>query len=272
MTNIPTTFPSKALLSFGRSHCAWAIARLAQQIQRGHLDEKKGLRALSACLETLTEHSDQKLAHWAWEQKNLLPSRGHHLEKWVHGLETLGEENDMVTKRDKEKTRGHPPQIVDLVLDNIRSALNVGVLLRSAEALGVGKIYLCGYTPTPDNPKVAKTALGSEGWVSWEYRENTLECLKSLVEGPNPRILYALETHQKATDISSFCPTFPCALILGNERFGLGEVILKASHRILAFHLYGRKNSLNVAVCASMAIHHFLCHAYSETRDASARA
>ena len=233
----PTTLPPKALLSFGRDHCAWALARLAQRVQEGTIPAREGLETLKVYLETLALHGDKAVVSWAQGHRALLPS----VEALARGEGPREDAQDPVTKKDRARPRGHPPHRVDLVLDNIRSALNVGVLFRSAEALGVGKIHLCGYTPTPDNLKVAKTALGTEQWVPWAYEESTLDCLKALGEGPHPRALYALETHVGATDLTSFCPAFPCALIVGNERFGLGEVVLKASHRILALKLYGRK-------------------------------
>src|ERR1041385_9001129 len=67
-----------------------------------------------------------------------------------------------------------------VVLDNIRSTFNVGSILRTSDGAGVEKLYLCGITPTPDHPKIKKTALGAESFVSWEHQKNILEVINKL--------------------------------------------------------------------------------------------
>lgn len=138
-----------------------------------------------------------------------------------------------------------------LVLDNIRSALNVGAIFRTADAARVDKIYLCGYTPTPDNDKVKKTALGAEKTVAWKKFAQTWQLIEKLKK--DGTMIVALEQDKKSIDYRKLKPKFPMALIVGNEVKGLSKNILKRSDKIIAIPMYGRKESLNVAVATGIA-------------------
>ncbi|MCK5849526.1 MAG: RNA methyltransferase [Kiritimatiellae bacterium] len=141
---------------------------------------------------------------------------------------------------------------VSVVLDNLRSAFNVGGIFRSSECLGIEAVHLCGYTATPDNFKVSKSALGTEKLIPWTQHRSTKDALAQIKN--NNISIIALET-------ASDCPahhqvefTFPCALLLGNERFGLSQDLMKAADHVIKIPTYGKKNSLNVVsaftVCA----------------------
>jgi len=144
-------------------------------------------------------------------------------------------------------------QEVYLILHNIRSAYNVGSIFRTADAAGVKKVYLCGYTPTPDNQKVVKTSLGAEKYILWEYYKQTWRLLKKL--NANGIQIVALEQIKKSVDYRRFKPRFPIALMIGNEVRGLSKKILTYADKIIAIPMYGRKESLNVAVAAGIALY-----------------
>jgi len=144
-------------------------------------------------------------------------------------------------------------QEVYLILHNIRSAYNVGSIFRTADAAGVKKVYLCGYTPTPDNQKVVKTSLGAEKYIPWEYYKQTWRLLKKL--NANGIQIIALEQTKKSADYRQFKPRFPLALVVGNEVRGLSKKILTYVDKIIAIPMYGRKESLNVAVAAGIALY-----------------
>lgn len=147
---------------------------------------------------------------------------------------------------------------VYLVLDNIRSRENVGSIFRTADAVGVSKIYLCGITPRPnqyqgETDKIAKTALGAEKWVPWEYHKQTWRMLENLKkEGVN---IVALEQTEESVNIFKFNPEFPLALVLGNEVKGLSSQILKYCDKKISIPMYGKKESLNVSVAAGVALY-----------------
>jgi tRNA G18 (ribose-2'-O)-methylase SpoU len=112
-------------------------------------------------------------------------------------------------------------------------------------------LVLCGYTPLPDQPQVAKAALGTEQRVSWRYEEDILKTLANLKAAGIT--CYALETVAEAPSVADTDWVFPAALVLGNERFGLNPEVIAACDAIVRIPLFGRKNSLNVVSAFSIA-------------------
>ena len=134
-----------------------------------------------------------------------------------------------------------------VVAHNIRSAFNVGSIFRTADALGVKKIYLCGYTPTPPDEKIKKVALGAEQSVSFESFKSTASLIKRLKKQKIK--IVALENNlEEGIDYRKFKPQFPLALVLGNEVNGLSKSILKLVDTIIYLPMVGQKESLNVSV------------------------
>jgi tRNA G18 (ribose-2'-O)-methylase SpoU len=144
-----------------------------------------------------------------------------------------------------------PALPLTVVADSLRSAFNLGGLFRTAECFGVSEVVLCGYTPRPEQPQAARAALGAEKLVPWRQVENIREALSGL-QAAGVRCL-ALETVAGAPDIASFAWPFPCALVLGNERFGLDPEVLAACDGVVRIPLFGRKNSLNVVTAFAIA-------------------
>ncbi|MDO8499119.1 MAG: RNA methyltransferase [bacterium] len=139
-----------------------------------------------------------------------------------------------------------------IVLPNIRSAHNVGAMFRTADGAGVDKIYLTGFTPRPPHPHLDKVSLGAEMWMNWEYIPQTGRLLKQLQKkGYN---IVGLEQTKTSKNIFSWKPTFPIALIVGNEKTGLTKTLLKYCAQTIDIKMRGRKNSLNVSVAAGIAM------------------
>lgn len=147
-------------------------------------------------------------------------------------------------------------QSLCLILHNIRSAYNVGSMFRTADAAGIDKIYLCGYSPTPDNPKVIKTSLGAEKTVPWEHYKLVGPLIKKL-QKKNVRVA-ALEIDKRSKNIFSYKPKFPLALVVGHEREGVDHKTLALVDDILEIPMRGVKESLNVAVAAGVAAYALL--------------
>jgi tRNA G18 (ribose-2'-O)-methylase SpoU len=136
---------------------------------------------------------------------------------------------------------------IRVILHNIRSAYNVGAIFRTADAVGVEKIYLTGYTPNPDkDKKIEKTALGAEKYVAWQSYKNLGYLLKKLKKEKFK--IVALEQIEKSIPYYKFKPQFDIVLILGNEVRGLNKKILEKCDYILEIPMFGKKESLNVAV------------------------
>ena len=159
-------------------------------------------------------------------------------------------------------------QEIYLILNNIRSAYNVGSIFRTADGAGVSKIYICGITPTPSsrNPstgsgfstKVEKTSLGAEKTVPWEYRKQTRKCLLELKNQNLNLKIIALEQSEKSINLFKFKPKFPLALIVGNEVRGINKKILSYADKIIEIPMHGKKESLNVAVATGIALYQLI--------------
>ena len=145
-----------------------------------------------------------------------------------------------------------------LALHNIRSVYNVGAIFRTADARGVSKIYLCGYTPAPIDrfgrarKDIAKAALGAEKMVSWESVES-LSSLISKLKKEKYRIL-ALEQDEASINYKKAKLEKKNLLILGEEVKGIEKEILKTCDEILEIPMKGEKESLNVSVAAGVAL------------------
>jgi len=140
-----------------------------------------------------------------------------------------------------------------VILDNIRSRENVGSIFRTADAAGVSKIYLCGITPTPPHEKISKTALGAENYISWEYHAKAGNLLQKLKIKNQKLKIVALEQTKQSQNLFKYKPRFPLVLVLGNEVKGLPQSILKKCDKKISIPMYGKKESLNVAVAFGVA-------------------
>jgi tRNA G18 (ribose-2'-O)-methylase SpoU len=138
-----------------------------------------------------------------------------------------------------------------VICDNIRSLENIGSIFRTSDALGVSKIFLCGICGTPPNDKIAKTALGAEKTIPFEYHKQTWRLIEKLKESKINII--ALEQSKKSILYTKFKPKFPLALIVGNEVSGISKNILEKCDKIIELPMQGKKESLNVSVAFGVA-------------------
>jgi tRNA G18 (ribose-2'-O)-methylase SpoU len=151
-----------------------------------------------------------------------------------------------------------PPSLpgiqLEALLDNLRSAWNVGAIFRTADGLGVQKLHLCGITPTPENKSVQKTALGAAQSIPWTYARNALSAAEKLKsEGVR---LWALEQDQRAVPVTGTWQANdqPVLLIVGNEVTGVDPALLELCERIVYIPMQGQKRSLNVEVAFGVAV------------------
>ncbi len=139
-----------------------------------------------------------------------------------------------------------------LVLHNIRSVQNVGAIFRTADASGISKIYLTGYTPTPvdrfgrERSDVAKTALGAQKSVEWEYAKTATPVINKLRKQKVEVV--AVEQSEKAVDYKKLKINSPTAFVFGNEVKGISKSILEKADKIAQINMLGQKESLNVSV------------------------
>jgi 23S rRNA (guanosine2251-2'-O)-methyltransferase len=133
-----------------------------------------------------------------------------------------------------------------VVLNDIRSLHNVGSIFRTSDGAGVEKIWLCGITGYPPQGGLAKTALGAENHVPWEYRQDGLALLKELKSKGYQIVL--LEQMEGSVASDEFIPKAPVCLVMGNEVSGISDDLLSLCDAAVEIDMAGIKNSLNVAV------------------------
>lgn len=143
---------------------------------------------------------------------------------------------------------------LSLVLDDIRSANNVGSLFRTADALGLNHLYLCGITATPPHRDILKTALGATQSVAWSHHESCLDLVRELRGGGAQ--VHCLEQTENSTALREFTvdPGRELVLVVGNEVKGVSQEVIEAGHGTIEIEQFGSKHSLNVAVSAGMAV------------------
>jgi len=138
-----------------------------------------------------------------------------------------------------------------IICDNIRSLENIGSIFRTADALGVDKIFLGGICGKPPHHKISKTALGAENNVPWEHHWQIWRIIDKLKkEKVN---IIALEQTKNSIPYTKFKPKFPLALIIGNEVKGVSNGIIKRADKIIHLPMQGKKESLNVSVAFGIA-------------------
>lgn len=142
------------------------------------------------------------------------------------------------------------------VLVSIRSLYNVGALFRTADGLGATKIFLTGFTGTPKQPKLKKTALGADESVAWEYVKSASTVIRQLKEAHYE--IVGLEKTKESTDFREWNPKKKTAILLGNEERGLSPRILKQCDEIIHLPMLGIKESLNVTTAAGAMGYHWL--------------
>src|SRR5438094_798566 len=128
-----------------------------------------------------------------------------------------------------------------VICDNIRSSENVGSIFRTADALGVKKIFLCGITPVPPNPKISKTALGAEQAIPFEHYKQTWRLIEKLKQEKIEVV--ALEQSEESILYTEYEPKFPMALVIGHEVKGVSKKVLEEAHQIIHLPMLGSKES-----------------------------
>ena len=142
---------------------------------------------------------------------------------------------------------------ITIILDNIRSALNVGAIFRTADAFLIEKIILCGITATPPNKEIRKAALGATKSVEWEYSENTIKTVKQLLK--KGYYVIGIEQANKSTMLNKFqLPKKPIVVIMGNEINGVDQKIINICNEVIEIPQFGTKHSLNVSVTTGIVI------------------
>ena len=145
---------------------------------------------------------------------------------------------------------------VTVVLDNVRSEMNVGSVMRTADAFLIERIVLCGITPQPPKAEIHKTALGAEESVTWQYYPTTLEAIDNLKRDGYQ--ICSIEQVHNSVSLEQFIVEKgqKIAVVMGNEVKGVSQEVVDASDMCVEIPQHGTKHSLNISCCAAIVMWH----------------
>lgn len=159
-------------------------------------------------------------------------------------------ELNRISVEEFKQSSKHP---IVVVLDNVRSVLNVGSVFRTCDAFKIEHLWLCGVSPTPENKEMRKTALGGTESVDWSHSENTLTVVSELRQ--KGYTVIGIEQTTNAISLEkSVAPAGPVAYIFGNEVKGIQNELLPLCDEIIEIPQFGTKHSLNVSVSAGIVL------------------
>ncbi len=153
---------------------------------------------------------------------------------------------------DEFKNTAKLPIVV--VLDNVRSMLNVGSVFRTSDAFLIDSLYLCGITAKPPHRDITKTAIGAENAVTWSHNPSTIDVVNNLKsEG---YVVFGVEQTDASVELNTidFRTHDKVALIFGNEVDGVSDEVIALCDHLIEIPQLGTKHSLNVSVCAGVVI------------------
>ncbi len=152
----------------------------------------------------------------------------------------------------REEYREIPKVPAIVVLDNIRSGMNIGSVFRTCDAFSIEKVILTGISATPPHKEILKAGLGANETVEWEYYSRSEDAVIKLKERGYKCI--GIEQTDKSIMISDYTFEFPLAIIMGNEVSGISDELLDLMDDFVEIPQFGTKHSLNVAVCAGIVL------------------
>jgi len=158
-----------------------------------------------------------------------------------------------LNRKTVEEFKQSQKQPIVVVLENVRSAYNVGSVFRTADAFLLEAIYLCGYTAFPPHKEIKKTALGADETVRWKHFGQVSDAIKELKDEGYK--LYSVEQAKSSTLLQQWkWPNEKVAIILGNEVSGVEQSTIEASDGCIEIPQLGMKHSLNISVAAGIVL------------------
>ena len=144
---------------------------------------------------------------------------------------------------------------MEIIVDNIRSASNIGSIFRTSDAFAIHKIYICGISAVPPNKEILKTALGSTENIAWDYHSSTIELIKQLKKDGN-NFIVAVEQSKNSEALQDFNPnsSHNIIIVMGNEVEGISSEVLDLVNTTIEIPQFGKKKSLNVSVATGIAV------------------
>ena len=164
--------------------------------------------------------------------------------------------------------RGMKRNEIYIVLDNVLDTYNIGSIFRLADAVAAKKVYLCGDTETPPNPRIKKASINTTEVVDWEYAESAVRAIDKLTSevkkmqlhlgGVKPVQIVAIEQSKKSVQYDKFKYTLPICLVVGHETNGVSKEVLDIADGIVEIPMFGVNKSLNVMVSLAIVLYEII--------------
>lgn len=146
-------------------------------------------------------------------------------------------------------------QDIYIILDDVLDTYNVGGIFRLADAVGAKKVFLCGRTETPPNPRIKKASINTTEIVDWTYKESAVDAINDIRHTINDIQIIAIEQAAMAAQYDKFEYKIPLALIVGNESYGISKEVLQMVDAVVEIPMYGVNISLNVIVSLGIVLY-----------------
>lgn len=152
---------------------------------------------------------------------------------------------------DLKKIKKNP---IYIILDNVLDTYNVGSIFRLADAVAAKKIFLCGQTETPPNPRIKKASVNTWQWVTWSYKPTAVDALQELKTQNAKLKIICVEQDPRSVSYTEMKVEFPLAVVVGNETYGISKEVLKMADEIVEIPMFGVNISLNVMVSCGIVL------------------
>lgn len=149
----------------------------------------------------------------------------------------------------------HP---ITIILDNVLDTYNVGSIFRLADAVAAEKVILCGETLTPPNSRIKKASINTWQWVDWEYKITAKEAVEELRTQNSMTNIIAVEQDERSKPFYEVRYTFPLAIVVGNETYGVSKEVLDMADMIVEMPMWGINTSLNVMVSCGIILYEIM--------------
>jgi len=161
-----------------------------------------------------------------------------------------------VSDPSKEDLKKIKRREIYFILDSILDTYNTGGIFRLADALGVKKVFLCGLTETPPNPRIKKASINTTEWVDWQYSESALKAIRDLRLKIKDIQIVAVEQDKKSSPYMEIDYKLPIAFVVGNETTGCSKETLRVCDKIAEIPMWGVNKSLNVIISLGIVSYH----------------
>lgn len=168
------------------------------------------------------------------------------------------------TEPTEEQIKSVQKQPIYIILDSVLDTYNIGSIFRLADAVAVQKLYLCGETLTPPNPRIKKASISTWKWVEWEYCKSAVNALLQLrAQSPGLKAV-AVEQDPRSHRLDQVKYELPLALIVGNETYGISKDVLGMADMIVELPMFGVNKSLNVMVSCGIVLYRIISQIFPD--------